>query len=579
MKKKNGITIIGVFVALLLIVVVLGIALVQKYSSNKEYVMPEEIAPVAEGEAHVIFWQEKYERNALLLNGGIYLDFDTAASYINENFYYDEEEMVLSYTTPTEIIRAYPMEAVYYSNKEKKELSHEPLVTKGGAPYVSLEFAALFSDMTYTFYEEPARVLIRTESKEMLALKAKQDTVLREKPDIKSRILYDLTKDSVVWYVDAGTEADTKFVKVMTEDGIFGFVRKKELSETYHESYTSEYEAAVYSHISAEEKVVLGWHQVTNATANAGLENLIKNNTELTVISPTWFRVTAPEDETPILSLADVSYVETAKKHGLAVWGLVDNFDIAAKEAFDPVQNSYAILSSTKEREELINGLVAEAIRYDLDGLNIDFEMLSLETGPHYIQFLRELSVKCRANGLVLSVDNYVPSAHAAYYNWKAQGEVVDYVVIMAYDEHYAGSETAGSVASYGYLTTAVDNILTMVPKERVIMAVPFYTRLWSETKENGATKLTSEALAMVTAEVELARNNVTPVWDEVTRQYYAEYEKDGATCKMWLEDIQSLQEKLSYIRKAELAGVAVWRLGFEPEEVWALFRQDVLAE
>ncbi len=579
MKKKNGITIIGVFVALLLIVVVLGVALVQKYSSNKEHVLPEEIAPVSAGEAHVIFWQEKYEKNALLLNGGIYLDFDTVFSCINKNFYYDEEEMVLTYTTPTEIIRAYPMEAVYYSNKEKKELSHEPLVTKGGAPYVSLEFAALFSDMTYMFYEKPARVLIRTGSKDVLALKAKTETVVREAADIKSRILYEVSKDSVVWYVDAGTEADAKFVKVMTENGLFGFVRKKDLSETYHESYVSEYEAPVYSHIGAEEKVVLGWHQVTNAKANAGLEALIKDNGELTVVSPTWFRVTAPEDEASVVSLADAAYVETAKKHGLAVWGLVDNFDIAAKENFDPVQNSYAVLSSTGEREELINALVAEAIRYDLDGLNIDFEMLSLETGPHYIQFLRELSVKCRANGLVLSVDNYVPSAHAAYYNWKAQGEVVDYVVIMAYDEHYSGSETAGSVASYGYLTNAVDNILTMVPKERVIMAVPFYTRLWTETKENGVTKLTSEALSMVTAAVELSRNKVTPVWDEVTRQYYAEYEKDGATCKMWMEEMQSLQEKLSYISQADLAGVAVWRLGFEPEDIWTLFRQDVLVK
>lgn len=579
MKKKTGVTIVGVFVALLLIAAVLCIALVKKYTPNKEYVAGEEHAPVAEGEAHVIFWQEKYEKNALLLNGGIYLDLETVLSYINEDFYYDEEELVLSYTTPTEIIRAYPMEPVYYSNKTKNALSNDPVITKGGAPYVSLEFAELFSDVSYTFLENPARVLLRTGAKDVLSLKAKKDTAVREAADIKSRIVTDLKKDAVVWYVDAGTETSTKFVKVMTEDGQFGFVRKKELSETYHASYASDYTEPVYPHILSDKEVVLGWHQVTNATANGGLENLIRNNSKLTVVSPTWFRVNVPEAENPILSLADASYVEKAKSYGLEVWGLVDNFDIAGAEGFSPTVNSLAVLSSTKEREELMNALVAEAIRYDLDGLNIDFEMLSLETGPHFIQFLRELSVKCRANGLVLSVDNYVPSAHAAYYDWKSQGEVVDYVVIMAYDEHYAGSETAGSVASYGYLTAAVDNILTMVPKEQVIMAVPFYTRLWTETKENGGTKLTSEALAMVTAEAELSRNKVTPVWDETTRQYYAEYEKDGATCKMWLEETQSLQEKLSYIRKADLGGVAAWRLGFESEEVWELFGTGVLGE
>lgn len=578
-KKKTGVTIIGVFIALLLIAVVLCVALVRKYTPSEEYVSPAEVISVPDGEAYVTFWQEKYEKNALVLNGGIYLDLETVLTYINEDFYYDEAELVLSYATPTEIIRAYPTEPVYYSNKTKQELTCAPVLTKAGVPYVSLEFAALFSDVTYTFYENPARVLLRTGAKDMLSLKTEKDTVVREAADIKSRILCDLAKDRIVWYVDAGTETSTKFVKVMTEDGIYGFVRKKDLTETYHESYASAFLPQEYTHILSEEEVVLGWHQVTNKSANAGLENLIKDNEQLTVVSPTWFRVNPPEAEQPISSLADTAYVETAKAHGLEVWGLVDNFDIAGIEGFDATANSYAVLSSTKEREELVNALVAEAIRYDLDGINIDFEMLSLQTGPHFIRFLRELSVKCRANGLVLSVDNYVPSAHAAYYDWKSQGEVVDYVVIMAYDEHYAGSETAGSVASYNYLTTAVDNILTMVPKEQVIMAVPFYTRLWTETEENGVTKLTSEALAMVTAASELSRNNVTPVWDEETRQYYAEYTKGSATCKMWLEDVQSLQEKIAYIRKNELAGVAAWRLGFEPEEVWPLFEAGVLAE
>ena len=170
MKKRTGVTIIGVFVALLLIATVLGVALVRKYTPNKEYIAPEEVVTVPEGEAYVTFWNEKYEKNALLLNGGIYLDLDTVFTYINEDFYYDEDELVLTYTTPTEIIRAYPTEAVYYSNKVRNELSHDPILTKGGVPYMSLEFAAMFSDMTYTFYEKPARVLIRTGSKECMKL-------------------------------------------------------------------------------------------------------------------------------------------------------------------------------------------------------------------------------------------------------------------------------------------------------------------------------------------------------------------------------------------------------------------------
>lgn len=581
MTKKTGFTVIGAFVALILIAVVLGTALVKKFTPSNERVSPSEVYAVEEGKAHVMFWQEEFEKKALVLYGEAYLDLETVLTYMNEDFYYDEAEKVLSYTTPTEIIRAYAGESSYYSNKETVASEAPPLVVKNNTAYLSLKFVSGFSDMTYTLLKDPSRVLVRLGGKEMLSLKAEKETAVRKEPDIKSPILCDLAKDAVVWYVDAGTEGNAKFVKVMTADGIYGYVRKKELSETYVETFTSTYEAPVYPHILSEQKVVLGWHQVTNTKANSGLEALIKGNGQMTVVSPTWFRLGDYREENwkenPLISLADASYVQTARENGLAVWGLVDNFNIANAEDFLPTDNTYQVLSSTAARERLVNALIAEAIRYDLDGLNIDFEMISLATGPHFIQFLRELSVKCRANGIVLSVDNYVPSAHAAYYDWKSQGEVVDYVVIMAYDEHYAGSENAGSVASYGYLTKAVDDILTMVPKEQVIMAVPFYTRLWMESEENGVKKLTSEALAMATAEAELKRNGVTAEWDEQTRQYYAEYEKNSATYKIWLEETDSLREKLSYIKSADLAGTAVWRLGFEKPEVWSLFQWEVL--
>lgn len=567
--KKTGITVIGAFVALLLIAVLLGVALVKKYTPEKERVTPAEVYPVAEGEAHVMFWQEEYEGKAVLSGGGVYLELATVLSRINKEFYYDENEAVLSFTTPTEIIRAPLGEALYYSNKNKHTLASPAVILKAGKPYLSMEFAALFSDMTYTLLEKPARVLIRTGAKDMLALDVKKATVLREAADIKSRVLCDLPEKKRLWYVEAGKDEGKNFVKVMTEDGIYGFVRKKELSETYYAPYSSDYQEPEYTYILEEEKVVLGWHQVTNAQANAGLPGLVEGNGTMTVVSPTWFRIT--DNEGNISSLADEDYVKKAKESGLKVWALVDNFDKTV--------DSFSVLSSTKARETLINALVSEALRYQLDGLNIDFEMLSLATGPHFIQFLRELSVECRSNGIVLSVDNYVPSASAAYYDLKSQGKVADYVVIMAYDEHYAGSETAGSVASYGYLTAAVDTVVTMVPKEQVIMAVPFYTRLWMETEENGAKKLTSEALAMQAAEAELSRNGVTAEWDETVRQYYAEYEKGEATYKIWLEEADSLREKLSYIRAAGLGGAAAWRLGFEKPEVWTLFDWEVLAE
>ena len=213
--------------------------------------------------------------------------------------------------------------------------------------------------------------------------------------------------------------------------------------------------------------------------------------------------------------------------------------------------------------------MMAEAQKYGFDGWNIDFETLSSKTGPHYIQFIKELSVRCRQEGIVLSVDNYVPASYNEFYDLEAQGKVVDYVIIMAYDEHYSGSENAGSVASLGFLKNAVNGTLKKMPKERIVMAIPFYTRLWAEQEVDGEVKLSSEALTMNGAKDVLSRNKVTAQYDEASGQNYAEYSKNGITYKIWMEDMDSLHERLKVIAGADVAGVAAWRLGFETEQVW----------
>jgi len=273
-------------------------------------------------------------------------------------------------------------------------------------------------------------------------------------------------------------------------------------------------------------------------------------------VSPTWYRLSDTDGN--ISSLADAGYVERAHELGLQVWALIDNFDNNV--------STFEVLSSFTARTALINHMMEEAEAIGFDGWNIDFETLSTDTGPHYIQFIKELSVHCRKKGLVLSVDNYVPAPYNEFYDLETQGKVVDYVIIMAYDEHYSGSAQAGSVASLGFLKKAVNDTLKKMPRERIVMAIPFYTRLWAEG-ENG--ELSSEALTMNGAMDVLDRNKAETQWDAATGQNYAEYVKDGTTYKMWLEDIDSLHERMKVIAGADVAGVAAWRLGFETEEIW----------
>ena len=282
---------------------------------------------------------------------------------------------------------------------------------------------------------------------------------------------------------------------------------------------------------------------------------LLNSTKGVNTISPTWFSI--KDNKGNISSLADETYVQRAHNAGVEVWGLCNDF---SKEIDIAV-----VLSNTASRERLENKLLSMAIEYNLDGLNIDFENIKEESGEDFIQFVREMAVKCSNNGIVLSINDYVPVSYREYYNYEEQGEVADYVVIMAYDEHYSGSEEAGSVSSIGFVNDAVSKITGMVSEERVIMALPFYTRLWKLSNEG----LTSAAYSMSGAQSILDDRGVKPSWDTATGQYYAEYQEGGATFQIWLEEEKSIEEKLKAVTQSGVHNVSFWRLGFEKTEVW----------
>jgi spore germination protein YaaH len=332
------------------------------------------------------------------------------------------------------------------------------------------------------------------------------------------------------------------------------------------------FEEPVYTNISKDYDINLVWHQVTEAAANAKLLTVLADTKGINTISPTWFSLS--DNDGNITSLADATYVEHAHQLGIEVWALIDNFkeDVSTHE----------VLSYTSKRERLTNQLIAAAIEYNLDGINIDFEELKTEEAEHFIEFIRELSIKCRNNGIVLSIDNYVPTEYSALYNRKEQGIVADYVIIMGYDEHYSTSETPGSVASIDFVRSGIENTLLEVPKEKVINGIPFYTRLWIETpkseetiaSENENTEyvpytLDSQIYSMANADKLMTINGITPVWDDTTKQYYANYEVDGIGYEIWLDEETSIEEKMKLIDENELAGVACWKLGLEKQSIW----------
>ena len=344
-----------------------------------------------------------------------------------------------------------------------------------------------------------------------------------------------------------------------TRDGFIGYVENKRLENQRTEAPipVTDYTEPEYPSIHRDYKICLGWHQVTSQEANSTLDSVLEGTVGMNVISPTWFALS--HNDGSFASIGSSDYVEKAHSRGLEVWILLDNFtyEVDTKE----------ILSYTSKRASLIERLVEETMALGADGINVDLEQVPADAGEDYIEFLRELSISCRANGLVLSVDNYVPKNYNAHYNWKEQGIVADYVIIMGYDEHYSGSQEAGSVASINYVEEGISTMVQSVPAQKVVNGVPFYTRIW----ETGDGQVTSQAVGMAAAEKFLKDRGVEAVWDETTCQYYAEVQDGDSLYQVWLEDARSLEVKMSIMSKYDLGGVAVWKLGYESgrSEVW----------
>lgn len=566
MERKTKQAIIGTSIALLIIFIVIIASIMKYLTPNNDVMALDEYYKVNDNEVLMILQDEIYEMKGLLADGKIYIDYDTVINTFNKRFHWDGNENILSYTTPTEIIKAEVGSREYFVNKSKKEMDKPIVKIDGKQVYVSIDFIKQYSNLNYEFYEEPNRVVVDYKTGDYLYTTLKKPTQLRVEPSIKSEILKQLEQDAKLLYVDTSEVIKKDFSKVMTEDGIIGYVNNKNLRESYYETIESDYIAPEYTHISKEGTINLVWHQVTNRDANNGLLTLLDKTKGVTIVSPTWFKVV--NNEGSISSLASETYVERAHSRGLDVWALVDDFN--------PEVDMLQVLSYTSKREKLINELIAEVIKYNLDGINIDFERITADAGKYFIQFIRELSVKCRNNGIVLSIDNYVPANYSAYYDREEQGIVADYVIIMAYDEHHGNSEVSGSVASIGFVEQAIKRTLEMVPKERIIMGVPFYTRLWKEFQDDGTAKVSSEALGMSSGIETLKNNNVEPVWDKEAGQYYGEYQKDDATYKIWLEEDESIEAKLKLIDQADLAGIANWKLGLEKESVWNVIQKYI---
>ena len=557
-KKKAA----PVLVVLILIVLV-GVAgivsfVINRYKPGTEYMAGNEYFNLTdENSVALIQNGELLEEQAVLIGGEPYAAYTYVESQLNSCFYWDEETKGILLTTSGGVQTLLPGDAAV-----AKTPGGQPAVQQesDGTVYISLDVVKEYTDLDYAYYSDPNRVVIRNEWDGVEQATVQSDTAqVRQKGGIKSLILADVQKGDTLLYL----ENLDNWCKVMTADGYTGYIQTEDISEPEAiEARTAKKDS--YERITRDHKINLVWHQSTSTESNDAMAEMTAEMTGVNVISPTWFSVT---DETgTISSLASADYVKLAHEAGREVWGLIDNFN----EAFDETTD----LAYASVRSRIIEQLLAEAASCGMDGINVDFENLKEAGIPHYLQFLRELTSAAHAQNLVVSVDTPVPQAYTMYYQRGEQARFVDYMIVMAYDEHFAGSEEAGSVSSLPFVQQAVEEMTRVMPADQVICGIPFYTRVWTE--KFGQSAITSEVLGMDGAKNYAKENQMTETWDASLGQNVATVETSDARYTIWMEDEQSMEEKLKVIQSADLAGVAEWKLGFECADVWSLISKYI---
>ncbi|MCI9022088.1 MAG: glycosyl hydrolase family 18 [Eubacterium sp.] len=555
---------------IILVSIIVGKKIKQYVPNSEEQNLEEYFGITADDEIAIELNHSIIEEKALLRNGEIYLDYNYVHDYLNDRFYWDTNENILLYTTSSDVIKAFADSKDFYTGRKKDSKSYKIVLVDVDKTYIALDYVAQYTDMEYEYIEEPGRVLVQTEWGTVKKVSVKRKTQLRVKNSVKSKILKELGKDETLIKLDSGKE----WTKAATPDGLIGYVQNKRLGAETKETQAHEFEEQTFTHEMRDYEICMAWHQVTVPEANNNIVSVLQNTKGINVISPTWFYLN--DNDGNIANLASADYVKYCHDKGIEVWGLVSNLE-------NQEVSTTEVLTHTSKRENLENQIIAAAIQYDLDGINVDFEALEAAVGEGFIQFIRELSLKCDGNGIVLSVDNYVSSEYTKFYDREEQAVFADYLIVMAYDEHYAGSKESGSVASIGFVTKGADDILAEnVPSEQVILGMPFYTRVWAEKpKESDGDdaesasddyvpyELSSEACGMLSAQRLMEVNGAEKTWLEDMGQYYTEYVNNNITYKIWFEDVRSIEEKLKVMDSHEFAGAAFWKLGLEDSTVW----------
>ncbi len=501
---------------------------------------------------------EDIEKTEFKRNDGMYfLSLDYIKGHLDEDAYYDENEKTVVLVNDTGTKRINLDSKEYDLNGQKLEL-RQPATEENGKIFLPIEAFIYDYPVSLRFVNDKNLLLLDFEDVEYAKGISTGDGLnMREKDSLKSPIV-SILKDQEEVYV-YGEIGD--FYKVRQVNGYMGYIQKDLLEVHFPEN---RFETEKNEKKEAKEPLNLTWDYTYGVQSDESVGS-IKNIPGLDVVCPTWFSIS--DTEGSITDRGNYSYVRSYENLGIDVWGYLDN-------SFDS-QITHEVLSSSSKRAKVINKTFNLTKRYNLSGINIDFEHVNIEDRDLITQFVRELAGVFKTEGLIVSVDvtpQISGNVENEPYDRKELAKICDYVMVMAYDQHWATSDKAGSVAEYTWVEGNINNLFRSIPKEKFILCVPFYSRLWEESGDN----LTSSAISMGRVREIITNKGLKPTWDDEIKQNYVEYSENGKKYKMWIENANSIEWKAKLVNKYNLRGIASWQKGFETADVWNVI-SDVL--
>lgn len=502
---------------------------------------------------HVIYEDRVLPKEQVMREDGqFYLSLEAINEYFDESAHYDEgkKAVVFNNALGEKIL---PLDSNEGSINGGKIGLRDPIVKKDDHIYVPVEAFVHDYHVSMHYNKDKNVLLIDDRNTSYATGKLSGDGVnLREEATTNSPIMATLKADSEL--IVFGKEND--WYHVRERDGLIGWIREDNISvETLDGEYVKKSDEPTYSAVKKPLNIT---YDYTYAQVKDSVIQNIKPIEGLDVIIPTWFSIENANGD--IKDRGDIRYVENYAKLGIDTWAYLDN-------SFDP-ELTHAFLQNEEARKKAVGLLVNLTKSYGMKGINIDFENTKLEDRDAITTFVQEVAEAARAENLLVSVcvtPQISKDVEDELYDRKALAEISDYVVLMAYDQHWGSSQKAGSVAEYKWVEGNVNLSLKDIPPEKFILSVPFYSRLWQEQNS----QMTSQAVGMKTTADYVSSHNIKPVWDEDAKQHAIQQDVNGNSEKIWIENGESVAWKVSLMRKYNLAGISSWRLGFETPDVW----------